>query len=358
VNLPLLIAESIIEKRECILVTGAAGFIGARLVESLLNYGFNNLRLLVRPTARLTRLKQVLEKHDAPGVQLVQGNLLSREDCRRAVNNVSLIYHLAAGRGEKSYASAYLNSVVITRNLIEAALEQTVLKRFVSISSISVYDCRLNRKPQSLDEGQPLVDRAEVRGDPYCFAKVHQDRLVMKLGRDHNFPYVIVRPGYVYGPGNSGIPGRVGIGTFGIFLHLAGFNRLPLTYVDNCADAILLSGLKSGIAGEVFNVVDDELATGWKFLRLYKKNVRTFPSLYLPHSVSYLLCWLWEKYSDWSEEQLPRAFNRSRWASYWRGNKYPNTKIKTMVGWMPRTTLMEGLANYFTFEKGGNSKDA
>ena len=55
---------------------------------------------------------------------------------------------------------------------------------------------------------------------------------------------MIVRPGYVYGQGKSAITGRVGIGSFGIFLHLGGGNRIPLTYVENCADAIVLAGLK------------------------------------------------------------------------------------------------------------------
>ena len=88
---------------------------------------------------------------------------------------------------------------------------------------------------------------------------------------------MIVRPGVVYGPGNKGITGRVGLGTFGLFLHLGGSNEIPLTYVDNCADAIVLAGIKGGVDGEVFNVVDDDLPTSRKFLRLYKKNVRPLP---------------------------------------------------------------------------------
>ena len=51
--------------------------------------------------------------------------------------------------------------------------------------------------------------------------------------------------------------GRVGIDTFGVFLHLGGSNQIPLTYVDNCADAIALAGLKPGIDGEVFNIGGD-----------------------------------------------------------------------------------------------------
>ena len=56
--------------------------------------------------------------------------------------------------------------------------------------------------------------------------------------------------------------------------------------------------------GEVFNVVDDDLPSSRQFFRLYKKNVRSFGSFYIPHLFSYMLCYLWEKYSGWSEGQL------------------------------------------------------
>ena len=101
---------------------------------------------------------------------------------------------------------------------------------------------------------------------------------------------MIVRPGSVYGAGKREIAGRVGIGTFGLFLHLGGSNTIPFTYVDNCAEAIVLAGLVKGVDGEVFNVVDDDLPSSRQFLRLYKKNVRRFKSLYVPHAVSYALC--------------------------------------------------------------------
>ena len=100
----------------------------------------------------------------------------------------------------------------------------------------------------------------------------------MEYGNKLNLPYVIVRPGHVYGPGNEAISARVGIGTFGTFLHLGGPNTIPFTYVDNCADAIVLAGLKPGVDGEVFNVVDDDLPSSRQFLGLYKKNVSTLSS--------------------------------------------------------------------------------
>jgi nucleoside-diphosphate-sugar epimerase len=196
-----------------------------------------------------------------------------------------------------------------------------------------------------------MENRPELRGEAYCYAKVRQEQLLVEYCRKYGIPYVILRPGVVYGPGNEGITGRVGIGTFGIFLHLGGKNRIPLSYVDNCADAIVLAGVQRGIDGEIFNVVDDDLPTSRAFLKLYKKNVGHFRSIYLPKSMSYLFCLLWEKYSAWSKGQLPPVFNRRRWASDWKGNIYGNEKLKKLLGWSPRIQFDEASRRFFAFSR-------
>ena len=71
-------------------------------------------------------------------------------------------------------------------------------------------------------------------------------------------------------PAKQRIHGRIGMDTFGVFVHLGGSNPIPFTFVDNCADAIALAGLKPGVDGEVFNVVDDDLPSSRQFLRMYK----------------------------------------------------------------------------------------
>ena len=173
-----------------------------------------------------------------------------------------------------------------------------------------------------MDESCPIEEHAGLRGEAYCFAKVKQEEIVIEYGKNYGIPYVVVRPGSVYGVGKEEIAGRVGISTFGLFLHLGGSNTIPFTYVDNCAEAIVLAGLVKGVDGEIFNAVDDDLPSSRQFLRLYKKNVRRFKSFYVPHVVSHALCYLWEKYSEWSEGQLPPVFNRRRWYANWKKTRY------------------------------------
>jgi nucleoside-diphosphate-sugar epimerase len=337
----------IIRSDDSILVTGATGFIGPALIQSLLHQGFRKLRAFARPSSDITRLEAIASRHrETAKIEVIKGNLLSTEDCIEATKGVAIIFHLATS-GDKSFPNAFMNSVVTTRNLLQASLQYARLQRFVNISSFAVYSNTRNSRGETLDESSPVELHAERWGDAYCFAKVKQDEIVADYGKRFGIPYVIVRPGSVFGPGKEAITGRVGIDTFGVFLHMGGSNRIPFTYIDNCADAILLAGLKKGVEGEVFNVVDDNLPSSREFLRLYKQNVRGFASIYVPHVVSFALCGLWEKYSNWSQGQLPPAFNRRRWHAEWKKTRYSNQKLKDKLGWTPRVPMKEGLIRYF-----------
>lgn len=337
----------IVQHDDLLLVTGATGFIGSRVVRCLLDLGFRNLRCFARPSSNDARLESLARAYDGARVEVFKGNLLSPQDCAAATKDVAVIFHLAAARGEKSFSDAFMNSVVTTRNLLEGSLRSGCLKRVVNVSSLSVYSNRKKPRFRQLDETCPIESQIELRGEAYRFAKVKQDEIVIAYGERFALPYVIVRPGYVFGPGNEPITGRVGMGTFGIFLHLGGSNRIPFTYVDNCAHAIALAGLTKGLDGEVFNIVDDNLPSSRQFLRLYKKNVRRFASLYVPHFASYALCYLWEQYSAWSDGQLPPVFNRAKWRVYWKKTRYSNAKLKARTNWKPEVPMSEGLTKYF-----------
>ena len=330
-----------------ILITGAAGFMGLRFVENMIERGFRNLRCFVRPSGAVAKLETVVARYPSQCVEIIKGNLLSKSDCLTAAKDVQVIFHLAAGTGEKSIPDAFMNSVVTTRNLLDAAREQIGLRRFVNISSFAVYTNAHKPNRMVLDESCPVKQLPDMVLDAYCYAKIKQDELVEEYGKKYCLPYVILRPGSVCGPGKKQITGRIGIDTFGVFLHLGGGNRIPFTYVDNCVDAIALAGLKPGVDGETFNVVDDDLPTSREFLRLYKRNVRSFTSIYVPHAISYVFCQLWEQYSLWSHGQLPPVFNRRRWHVEMKRTRYSNDKLKKRLGWVCKVPMEEGLRRFF-----------
>lgn len=337
----------IIDKQDSILITGAGGFIGSKVYGVLLEHGFKRIRCFVRSDRKVAAIKQQAASANAD-VQFLEGNLLSPDDCVKAVKDATVIYHLAAGI-DKTYPGCFLNSVVTTRNLLNAATAESGLKRFVNVSSIAVYSNEKIPRGGLLDETCEVDARMLERHEPYTYGKLKQDEMVLEYARLHNLPYVIVRPSVVFGPGKAKITDRVGTDTFGVFLHLGLSNRIPLTYVDNCAESIALAGLQEGINGQVFNIVDDDLPRSREFLRMYKSRVRRFFSIPVPYPAWLLFNRLWEKYSAWSGGQLPPVFNRHSCAVYWKGNTYSNRKAKEMLGWEPRVKMNEALERFFAY---------
>ncbi len=331
-----------------ILVTGANGFIGSWVVRNLLARGFTKIRCLTRAASGSANLDRIRAEFGASSLEVISGNLLSREACARVAEGMAIVYHLAAGV-EKTYPGCFLNSVVTTRNLLDAVTAAGTVRRFVNISSLAVHSNAQLRRGAVLDETCPIDTQLVERYDPYAYGKAKQDEIVREYGRLHGLPYVIVRPGITFGPGKARIPGRVGIDTFGVFLHLGLGNRMPLTYVENCAEAVVLAGLTPGIEGEELNVVDDDLPRSREFLRRYKRKVRRIWTIPVPYSLFYLFNFAWEKYSAWSGGQLPPVFNRRICKAYYKGQSFSNQKVKALLGWCPRVAMSEALDRFCAY---------
>lgn len=334
---------------DTILITGSGGYVGIKVVETLLEYGFKNLRCLVRSSRSLSKLEKLGTDANA-NIEFIQGNLLSRDDCINAVKGVSVILHLAAGTG-KSFPDCFLNSVVTTRNLLDASIQEVNLKRFVNISSFAIYKNKKISRDDILDETCEIDTEFMERAEPYAYGKAKQDEIVLEYANKFNLPYVIVRPSVVFGPGKVKISDRIGTDMFGIFLHLGLGNMIPLTYVDNCAEAIVLAGLRKGIDGEVFNITDDNLPTSRQFLRQYKMQVKKIRSIPVPYLFWYAFNALWENYSEWSNGQLPPVFNRRSCEFYWKPVRYSNKKAKEQLGWQPKVNMTEALNRFFAYMK-------
>jgi nucleoside-diphosphate-sugar epimerase len=189
------------------------------------------------------------------------------------------------------------------------------------------------------------MERHPERRDVYSYSKLRQEQLFWEYRERFGFELVVLRPGVIYGPGGGHFSNRVGLSLFGTFLHLGGRNLLPLTYVENCAEAIVVAALH-GISGEVYNVVDDDLVTSREYLALYKKQVRPMRSVRVPY---FVLMWgsrMVEGYSRRSKGQLPAIFTPYKIRAMWGGNTFSNAKLKG-IGWRPFVSTREGLGRSF-----------
>ena len=343
-------ANGVAGVKDRILVTGANGFIGSWVVRTLLARGFETIRCLTRASGGAGNLDRIRAANGDSSIEVVHGNLLSPDTCAAAADGVSVVYHLAAGT-EKTFPGCFLNSVVTTRNLLDAVTAAGTVRRFVNTSSLAVYSNAKIRRGGVIDETCEIDTHLVERCDAYAYGKAKQDEIVREYGRDRALPYVIVRPGLTFGPGKARIPGRVGIDTFGIFLHLGLGNAMPFTYVENCAEAIVLAGLVPDIHGQEVNIVDDDLPRSRAFLRLYKQRVRRISSIPVPYPVFYLFSAAWERYSAWSGGQLPPVFNRKSCEAYFKGHRFSNQKAKALLGWQPRVGMSEALDRFCAYAR-------
>ena len=331
-----------------VLVTGSNGFLGSALVERLAIHGIQGIRCFVREGSDRGRLEALKKKYPDAGIEYYVGTLISRESPVRAVQGVDTIYHLAASLGGAP-ADMFLNTVVTTKYLMEAVISENPDVKIIHISSFSVYGVADLPAGATITEQTPLEKHPEKR-DPYAFVKWHQEKLLLDYQEQHGFPLIILRPGVIYGPHGGAISGRVGLQLGGIFLHLGGNNILPLSYVDNCAEAIVLCATQKSAGVSVFNVHDDNLPTSREYLGIYKRQVKKICSIPVPYFALQFISRAVERYHHYSKGQLPAIFTPYKTANLWKGNRFDNAKLKS-TGWTPIVSTAEGIQNTFDYFK-------
>ncbi len=328
-----------------VLVTGATGFVGTTLVRKLLAAGEPTIRCFVRPASNVATLDALQGQYPDQRLEIFTGNLAVTEDARRAAAGATTIYHLAAGmRGAP--AELFLNTVVTSRHLLDAVV-QTRPQRIVLVSSFALYGVANVHPGHVVTESTPLEPHPERR-DPYSHAKHRQEKLFWEYQRAHDLPLVVLRPGVIYGPGGPALSSRIGLTLPGLFLHLGGNNPLPLSFVDNCADAIILAGRGAGPDGEIYNVHDDDLPTCAAFLRRYRHEVERLRVLHIPSSLLNGLSRLSEMYSEYSQGQMPAVLTPYRTAATWKPTRFDNSKLKRL-GWRQAVSTAEGMQRTFQY---------
>jgi len=338
-----------------ILVTGAGGFLGKRILYRLLEHGQTDIRCMLRDTSKGGALQTIAAAYPAAQVELFAANLKNPKDITAALEGVELVIHAAAAL-KGSPAEMFLDSVVASRNLLDGivALDAAQRPRVVLVSSFGAMGVAPLGRGATLNENTPMESHPELR-DIYSYTKLRQEQMFWEYHQRHGFELVVLRPGVIYGPGGGHFSNRVGISMFGVFVHMGGSNIIPLTYVDNCADAIVVAALSPQANGQIYNVVDDDLPTSREYLRLYKQEVKAVRSIPVPY---WLLLWgskRVERYSTKSKGQLPAIFSAYKTQTAWGGNSFTNAKLK-QLGWQPLISTREGLRRSFESFRGESAK--
>ena len=320
-----------------VLVTGATGFLGSHLASALAARG-DTVRALSRGIVGESRRQEA-------NIEIVRGDLKDKDSLREAIAGVDVVCHAAAAmRG--SWREHAETTIQGTKWMLKLSQEAGV-KRFIHISSITIYRTWDRESKALIDETCPWDPYPERLG-PYAYSKVEAEKHAFRY-LWQGLPVVVIRPGIIYGPGGRVMHPNVGyFVTKKLFLLVGGGDiPLPLTYVDNTVDGILLAMSNDRAIGQVYNLVDDATITQREFLDRYKTSVNgRFVTLSLP--LPLLL----------AGAVLARQLKRFGMTSivttaYGLNAQYANVrfdagKARRELGWHPRVALDEGLRCTFS----------
>lgn len=322
-------------------VTGGAGFLGRHVVAQLLRDG-HDVVCLLRGRSRDEALRTIGAASESRGtLTIVRGALARPDTYRAALAGADVLLHVAAEMSGPA-AVLFATNVAASRTLFETALAAR-MPRVVLVSSIAVYGAGALPSGGVVDETCPLDARPQLR-DVYTYSKVAQEQMAWTLREERGLPLVVVRPGVIYGPGRDWLCSRIGLRFGGLMLKMGGRQRVPFTYVENCADAVVQAAGAPGIEGQAFSIVDDDLPTADALVRRHRRAVGRIRTVWIPswavRPLSRLNVW----YHRVSRGQLPAVLTPYRSDAHWRPMRYTNDKARRVLGWQPRVSVDVGLS--------------
>lgn len=306
-------------KGKKVLVTGADGFIGSHLVESLLHHGCNVKAFVFYNSFNSWGWLDTLPVDRQRQLEIFAGDIRDPNGVHEATKGCDVVFHLAAliaipfsYHSPDSYVDTNIKG---TLNVLQAARQHDV-ERVLVTSTSEVYG---TAQYVPIDEKHPYQGQS-----PYSATKIGADRLAESFYRSFETPVVIVRPFNTYGPRQSA---RAVIPTI-ITQLLSGETELRLgstiptrdfNYVKDTAEAFIALAEIDGVIGEEINI-----ATGTE------------------HSVADVARILIEQINpaafivEENERLRPEKSEVYRLLG-------DNTKIRQLTSWSPRFSLSAGL---------------
>ncbi|MBK7978371.1 MAG: NAD-dependent epimerase/dehydratase family protein [Deltaproteobacteria bacterium] len=236
-----------------VLITGAPGWLGTRLVARFTGEG-QDVRCLVEPGRDAEPVERL-------GATVERGDVRDAAALERAARSVELVVHCAGVVHPERFGDYHAIHVEGTRNAVQAA-SRAGARRFCHVSSEAAQGYNTDHRP--LTEEQPCRPETE-----YGRTKREAELVVLESNRRQGLETVVLRPAMFYGPGQperrSRLMRMIASGRPPLFGD--GLNRRSMVYVDNLVDAVGAAATVPGIGGEVFWVADTEVYTTRGFFR-------------------------------------------------------------------------------------------
>jgi nucleoside-diphosphate-sugar epimerase len=333
-----------------VLVTGAGGFIGSRIVEMLHEMGFATVRAGVRRWAAAARIGRF-------PVEIVQCDVTDEAQVRLAMQGVDWVVHCAVGPREVTVQG--------TENVLRAAREAGV-KRVVHLSTIDVY-------------GEVVGDTTEdatltPTGNAYGDSKIEAEQVCRRYQAE-GLPVAILRPSIVYGPYSA-------LWTIEfaerLQVHPWPFAKdfcqgiCNLVYVDDLVHAVMLGLTRPEAVGQAFNINGPDRPTWHAYFEALNNAMGLPPLVPKARTASTLSAWtmqpvraaakfalrhfqapimgmyqrydLAKKVMKLAEGMIKKAPTTNEFRLFSKVGRFPTGKAERLLGYRPQFDMADGIA--------------
>jgi nucleoside-diphosphate-sugar epimerase len=340
---PIRAARSLLMSTDRILITGASGMVGSLLARRLAEAG-HNIRAMVRSAHRQPPLEGL-------DVELYQADLAEPESLPPALAGIDVVVHTAAHLGDWGPAEKFWAiNVLALEHLLTAAYRKSRLRRWIQISSLGIYPARHH---DGTDETVP----PDLHGlDGYTRTKAEAEVLLGRHMDAYGLPAVILRPGFMYGPGDRNVVPRVieRIAAGQMKLVGSGQKVLNNTYVGNLVDAIVLALEKDEALGQTFNIRDERLVTREEFVNtiadyMGKPHPGRVPQWLARASVGFI-----EGFARARGATTAPLLTRARIKFLTLNLDFSIEKARRLLGYQPRVDFREGIGEALRWAQAQN----
>lgn len=321
-----------------VMLTGATGFIGSHIAESLIRDGIST-HLFVR------RKSSLIDLFEKKGAKVYLGQPHDMEILASSLQDADTIIHCAAATKAFDEADYRKANVEFTQNILNLLKKE---QKFLFISSLAAAGPSTLFDPIDEKKGpNPLTF--------YGKSKLIAEDCIKDWGRENGNNFAILRPCVVYGPRERDLFTLLALVKKGfLFLHGNGNSKISLVHVDDLVRAVV-SMAERPFIGETYFVSNNE-GYSWQEIGCAMKealNKKKIFEVKLPGFVFSIAAVVSEFLSFFTRK--PALINRQKIIEMkqvaWLCN---NNKIKKAIKWEPDFSLKSGMqqtANWYIKEK-------
>ncbi|MGB6295058.1 MAG: NAD(P)-dependent oxidoreductase [Rivularia sp. (in: cyanobacteria)] len=322
-----------------LLITGASGFLGKYVVAEALRQGFE-VRAAIRHNSNVKRLTW----RNSSNLELISIDLTQSVGFEDALKDIDAVVHLAAAKQGK-YDIQYANTVSATENLLKAMVALNI-KRLVAISTFSVFDYLRIPGGEIINEDSP-IENQPLHRDVYAQTKLIQESLFRDFEQKNQGEVTILRPGIVYGRNNLW-NAHLGVKLKNrLWIRIGANAQLPLTYVENCASAIVNACGRKEAIGKTLNIVDNDLPSSKvyadKILKLLPRQPSTINLNWNAMRLLSHSAWLFNNALLFGKIKLPGILVPAKLEARFKPFRYSNENAQQILNWQPLYSLDEAL---------------